>query len=260
MPGFETYKDISYQMNVNRNGGSNIKIWLYAVDGLLIDCGPTIMEKELTPFMLNTSVNQLAITHLHEDHSGNAAWVQDNLRVPIYMHPGDIAEAAADGYYTEGRLMTWGLRKGITATPMPDVLETEKHRFNVISTPGHMDNHYVFHEPDMGWIFSGDLYVAGAPRLCGTEENMSTMISSLQKVLELDFDTLFCAHAGIFENGKDTIREKLDYLLGIRERVREGRRKGMTDEEIDHEIFPRRHILTDITEGAWASINIIKTL
>ena len=41
------YKDISIAMNLNTNMGANIKVFLYVIDGLLVDCGPQIMEEDV---------------------------------------------------------------------------------------------------------------------------------------------------------------------------------------------------------------------
>lgn len=260
MPETGVWKDIKWLKTVNTNMGVNLKLFLYVADGLLIDCGPECMESELAPFLTGSNITQAAITHLHEDHCGNAAWVEKNLRVPIYLHPEDIAEAAADGDYAEYRRLTWGGRPAFHALPMPEVLKTEKYSFNVIDAPGHMERHQVLHEPKQGWLFSGDLYIRTKMRFCDADENMSRYIDTLKKILKLDFDNVFCAHRGILEDGRERLTRKLEFLLELQEKVRSMRGQGMTDEEIDRILFPGEHLITEVSGGEWSSIHIIKSI
>jgi len=254
------WKDVSYIKTVNTNMGANIRLWLYVVDGLLVDCGAQCLEDDFRDFLLNTAINQAVITHLHEDHCGNAAWVERNLRVPIYIHPEDIEEAAREGEYAEYRRLTWGDQPPFHALPMPEVVETEKYRFQVIDAPGHMARQQLLYEPSQGWLFSADLYVRSKLRFCAAEENMQQYISSLGKVLKLDFETVFCAHEGILENGREKLRRKLDFLLELQGRVEAYRQQGMSDEEIDRVIFPEEQLITAVSGGEWSSLNVIRTI
>lgn len=260
MPETGVWKDISWLENANKNMGVHMNLFLYVVDGLLIDCGPQSMEAELAPFLTGTPINQVAITHIHEDHCGNAAWVEKNLNVPIYIHPGDIAEAGTDSDYAEYRRLTWGERPAFHALPMPEVLKTEKYSFNVINAPGHLPRHQVLYEPEQGWLFSGDLYVRSRVRFCGNDENMSQYIDTLKNILRLDFGTVFCAHRGILENGRELLKNKLDFLLELQEKIHSLRMQGMSDEEIDHAVFPVDQFITEVSEGEWASINIVRSI
>lgn len=256
----KTYKDISFYKTVNYNGGANIKLCLFVVDGLLVDCGPQIMEEELAPFLLNAGVKMAAVTHLHEDHCGNAAWVEKNLKVPIYIHPGDVAEASRDGQYAEYRRITWGDRPAFKALPMPEFLSTGKYCFQAINTPGHMPNHQVLFEPNEGWLFSGDLYIREKLRFCYAGEDLKLTIETLKEVLKLDFDTVFCGHSGVLEDGRERLKRKLDFLLGLQEQVYSLRSRGLGDREIALELFPDNQIIAEISGGEWSSLNVVRSI
>ncbi len=254
------YKDIVFAKGTNTNMGANISIYLYAIDGLLIDCGPDCMRDDISAFLKTQKLSKLVLTHMHEDHCGMAAWVQENLKLPIYINPSDIDEARRDGQYAEYRRLTWGERPAFSPLPLADKIETEKYCFDVIETPGHMAHHNILLEKNQGWLFSGDLYVRSKIRFCAAEENMAQYIDSLEKVLALDYDRVFCCHAGVLENGKQKLKSKLDFLKDLQGQVNKLRCQGLSDREIDSRLFPEEQIITAISDGEWSSYNIIKTI
>ncbi|MEG1108800.1 MAG: MBL fold metallo-hydrolase [Oscillospiraceae bacterium] len=255
-----SYKGVTVAQGLNENMGAHIKVFLYVVDGMLIDCGAETLQEEIIPFLRSQTINKLALTHLHEDHCGLAAWVEENLGVPIYLNPADIAEANLDAEYAEYRHLTWGDRRAFHPLPMPKILNTPKYSFEIIETPGHLPHHNVLYEKSQGWLFSGDLYVRSKMRFCSFDENMKEYIGSLEKVLKLDFNTVFCAHAGVLENGREKLTQKLDFLKELQQKVNDRRKQGKTDEEIDSELFPDEQIITAVSDGEWTSLNIVKTI
>ena len=237
-----------------------MSVFLYVVDGLLIDTGSSTLGQESIKFFKENDINQVALTHVHEDHSGMAAWLQEKLNVPIYLHEESIEEAAAEPEFAKYRQEIWGRRPAFRAQPFPEQIETEKYCFQVIDTPGHCKHHKAFLESDQGWLFSGDLLVNTRPRSVFFEENMSEMINSLEKISVLDFDTVFCSHTGISSNGRVLCRQKLDYLLNLRAKVKELRQKGLEDKEIDNRLFPEEDKIRSISDNDFSSYYIVSTL
>lgn len=242
------------------NGPLKMSVYVYNVGGLLIDNGPLILAEESKPFFRTYPVEQAALTHLHEDHSGMSSWLQENLHVPIYLHRGSIAEAGVEPDFADYRLKLWGRRKAFQALEMPGRLCADKYCLEAIETPGHLDYHYVFYEKEQGWLFSGDLVVNVKPKSVFHEENMAQVIESIQKVLTLDFDTVFCSHRGVIPNGRQLLECKLDYLLDLQYRVGGLRKKGMTDHQIAKLLFPENTELGRVTEGDFSSYYVVSTL
>lgn len=237
-----------------------MSVYLYVVDGLLIDTGPSTLGSESIRFFRDSIINQVALTHIHEDHSGMAAWLQKELKVPVYLHKESMAEAAVEPELVKYRREIWGRRPAFQAYSIPEQIATDQYRFEVIDTPGHYQHHKAFLEPDQGWLFSGDLLVNLKPRSIFREENMSEMINSLGKICALDFDTVFCSHTGIFENGRNICHKKLDYLLDLRGRVRELRNKGLKDKEIADRLFPEEDKVGMVTNGDFSPYFLVSTI
>lgn len=207
-----SHKDINAAMVVCSMVGHDNRVHTYHVDGLLIDTGPQSRAELLQDWFKTQPIEQVALTHNHEDHSGNARWIEDNLKVPIYLYEKAHEQAHEDGMYPKYRQIMWGHRRPFNPQPMPDKLETEKYTFEVFDTPGHTIYHNAFYEPSEGWLFTGDLYLSTRQYLFYIEENIRQTILTLEMLAELDFDTIFCAHAGVVENGKERLKNVLPFL------------------------------------------------
>jgi glyoxylase-like metal-dependent hydrolase (beta-lactamase superfamily II) len=237
-----------------------LKVCLYLADGFLIDAGSGLILKKVKKFLSGRKVDCVGITHVHEDHTGAASWIKDTYNVPVYLHEASIEEASISSSVPLYRQLTWGNRKGFAADTMPEYIETEKYRFDVINAPGHHPHHVVFHEKNKGWLFTGDLYISRKQGVAFKDENISRAIASLEKIIKLDFDTVFCGHSGAQKNGKSRIIDKLNNFIELREKVLYFEKKGMSREEINRELFPEKNLWTFVSGGEWSSLNMVKTV
>jgi glyoxylase-like metal-dependent hydrolase (beta-lactamase superfamily II) len=254
------YKDITVGQGVRSLPGWEMSVYLYLVDGLLIDCGPKIMKGPIGKFYRKNRVEQVALTHIHEDHSGMSAWLQRQMNVPIYLHKKAIPEAKRKGKLRLYRRLTWGQRPAFDPLPMPQHLEKDKYTFDTIDAPGHMRHHHVFHEKNQGWMFSGDLYLGTKPVGACLDDDMQETIDTINKILTLDFDTIFCSHAGVVENGKAMLQKKLDFLLEIQDKVHTLREQGLDNREIERRLYPKKTSVAFFTLGEWSSYHLVNTI
>ena len=239
---------------------STLPISFFLVDGLLVDTGPSSLAELSTVFFNEHEIDQVVLTHVHEDHCGMAGWLQKNKHIPVYIHRDAVASASKKASLPHYRLRIWGERLPFRAQAMPEEILTPNHRFKPIDTPGHCANHVVFYEKDRGWVFTGDAFVNIKQRVAFREENLGQMIESLKKLLRLDFDTIFCAHSGILNNGYRFMEEKLAFLVDLQEKVRVLEAQGLTPRQINRELFPVKHPMADLSEGEGTSYNMVKTL
>lgn len=237
-----------------------LNICLYLADGFLIDAGSALILKKIQNFLAERNISSAGITHVHEDHTGAAAWIKEKYNIPVYIHESSIKEASADSSIPLYRRLTWGNRKGFSADPMPEYIETDIYRFDVINAPGHHPHHVVFHEKNKGWLFTGDLYISRKQAVAFKDENISQAINSLEKILKLDFDTVFCGHSGVQHDGKRKFQEKLNNYVELRDRVMELEKKGMTRDDINRVLFPEKNLWTIVSGGEWSSLNMVKTV
>ncbi len=189
-----------------------LTVYSYVIDGLLIDTGSRRMYKPFLKALACHPIQQIAVTHYHEDHSGNAEPLRTHYQVPLHM-------GAKTAEYLQQKLPMnlyrhWNFGQIVpiqTYLPFGEVLETNQYKFEPIYTPGHSDDHFVLYERRQGWLFSGDLYL-GNIKFTREEENLPAMLQSMKQVMALDFEALFCAHYPQPKAGKEQLAKKIQYI------------------------------------------------
>jgi len=237
-----------------------MNVYYYLIDGLLIDSGPYSLAKEAIEFFNAHIIEQVFLSHIHEDHAGMAYWLQEKMQIPIYLHEGSLEEARREPELAKYRLGIWGRRKAFNAEPINDTIKTGSYVFDVIDSPGHCPYHKVLHEKTKGWLFSGDLLNNLKPKSVMFDENTNDTILSIRKVLDLDFTTVFCAHTGIRKNAKNLFLKKLNYLLELQKDTQVLRNRGFSNTEIVEQLFPGPDPISSLSGGEFSSYYLVSTL
>lgn len=241
-------------------GGFKLDVYCYLSDGIIIDTGPSRQARDFAAFVSAQKISQAVLTHHHEDHSGNAAWLKQ-WGVPVYIHEEGLAVCREPARLPLYRRCFWGGRSRFEAIPLPAHLEGDNGKWQVIETPGHSDDHVVLYNPSSGAIFSGDLFVSPKTRLIMRNESILKIMQSLRQLLEKDFRTLYCAHAGVVENGPEMVRMKLENLENTVGEVLLLHRRGLSVKAINKRIYPKKaHLMTYISGKEWASEHIIRSI
>ncbi|MDQ0269787.1 MBL fold metallo-hydrolase [Cytobacillus purgationiresistens] len=245
---------------LEKNGKVVRTIFSFIVDGMVVDTGPKNLEKELIPFYEKNTVDQVVLTHSHEDHSGNCPWFAEEKGLPIYAHSNGLDICAQDTPYPKYRQMTWGKRAAFKALPLSHTIESINDSWEVIYTPGHADDHVSLYSKERGMMFSGDLYVNPQTRIAMNSESIPSIIHSLKKLLKYDFDSMFCAHSGYHAHGKKQIQHKIDYLEQLYKEVANLYITGNTVIEIREKLFPKRYGMIQLSDGEWDTLHIVSSI
>ncbi len=241
-------------------GDMYLNYFLYFVDGMLVDTGPKSCANEIRPFLETKKINTVALTHFHEDHTGNARWLQDQMNPGIYIHPMAMEICARDGQYPEYRHEFWGSREGFEAKPIRTSVQSDNMEWEAIHTPGHSRDHLVFFHVKTGMLFSGDLFVTPKPKISMWQESIPTVMDSIRTVLTYDIGEMFCAHAGYVADGRKMLEKKLEYLVRTHEEIQHLYQKGLSLEEIDAQLYPESSPLTYISKKEWDSKHFVRSM
>lgn len=228
-------------------------VYIYFVDGLLIDTGPRSYNSKVRHLLRNMSIEKVAITHDHKDHCGLAKWISKKLHVPIFLNKVKTRRWSIDNVLFIGRIKK-------NAEQYPEKIECKQHTFIPVYTPGHTRDHTCLYEPNKGWLFTGDLYITPEPKVSLWSESLSKYITSLKTVLALEFDTIFCAHQGVVENGRKKLEDKLAYLELIQSEAVHLYEAGYNERAITRKMFPDKTRLERLTFGAFSSLHLVRQL
>lgn len=237
-----------------------LQVYNFMVDGMLIDTNTIQLLDQLIPIYEEYPFDCVAITHAHEDHTGTARWIEQNLRVPIYIHPKSIEACKQEANYPKYRQLVWGHREPFHPKPMGEEIHSRNLTWKTIYTPGHATDHLALYNSKKKILFSGDLFVTPKPRVIMASESVPDLITSLKKVLTFDFQGVFCCHAGYLPNGRDLIQQKLDYLLEIQEKIINLDENGWGVDDIDQQVFPYTPPIAPFSGYDWDSKHIVKSI
>ncbi len=241
-------------------GSPLMSVLIYIVDGLVIDTGQHHMAKAVKGLLHEKKISRIIITHHHEDHSGNAAMISDLHAAPIMGHPLAAAKLKHGFSIRPYQHLVWGKAPPADVIPLESAVETDRYTFMPVETPGHSKDHIVLWEKQHGWLFAGDLYLGERIKYYRSDERLDHQIASLKKVLELEFDILFCAHNPCFANGKSKVRNKLQFLEDFYGQIKILAAKGFSEKAVIKALDPGKdRFVKWITIGNVSFANMVRS-
>lgn len=214
----------------------------YFVDGLLIDTGQSRCRKQVLSTIKNLALEQVVITHYHEDHSGNISGVKQLFDIPFYASEACCEIMKNPPNISFPQKILWGNREAQhDLIPLGDIIKTKQFNFETHAIPGHASDMIALYEPERKWLFSADLYVNDYIAYFLKEESMGTQIQSIRKILNLDFDVLFCSHNPQMQGGKQKLKNKLAFFESFFEQVKTYYDKGYTAKEAFTQLKLKEH-------------------
>ncbi|HEX7184098.1 MAG TPA: MBL fold metallo-hydrolase [Thermoanaerobaculia bacterium] len=232
----------------------------YHLGDLLIDAGPPPVAPELVAWCRGRRIAKVVLTHHHEDHSGGAAALHQELGLPVFAPVGAVAILAEGLRMPLYRKAVWGTPPRFRAEPLGPVVEGEGFRLRVVPTPGHAFSHVCLFDEERRWLFSGDLYVHERVRYLRRVEDAWEHIESLHRVLALEPDLLICSHAGILENAQERLARKIRWWEDLAAEARALQEQGLSVTEITHRLLGRDGLLAWASLGDFSQRNLIRSL
>ena len=256
------YEEVT-QIKMSRYPGFNpsYSVCAYLVDGLLIDSGLAYTAEELTDFLKDKGVKTVVNTHYHEDHISANVLLKERYGVELLAHPLAVDRINRPAKLYPYQEEVWGYPTPSQVKAIGDSVSTPHFRFEVISTPGHCDDHICLFERSKGWLFTGDLWVNKHPNAARPEENQLQIIDSLKKVKDLMPRALFPSSRGnrVVADPVPVLEETIRYLEDVGQRVKELYDKGLSPEEIRQELFGDESPLAELTQQQFSSLNLVKS-
>ena len=241
------------------NLGINTTFIVYRIGKTLIDCGPTNQWKHVQRHLKNMDIEQLLITHHHEDHAGNAQRIAD-MKGIVPLAPALGQAKIASGFKTPV------MQKLIWGSPMPAKTNTMPEEFTLtdgspvvaVHTPGHAKDLTCLFLPKQKYLFSGDMYISRSLKYMRADENLEQLMDGLRKLLQLDFEIMFCPHNGIVEDGKAALQDKLNNLEAMCHKAASYSAEGLTEEQVVEKLVGPEDMLSKLSRYNISKGNLVR--
>jgi hydroxyacylglutathione hydrolase len=160
---------------------------------------------EMRELLGKRKLARLVLTHMHFDHTGGAAAMQEETGAEAFAFPPD-AKALAEG---NGRMTCSGML-GEDQRPLKlrelkedEKLECGPLELEVLHTPGHTEGSMCLFDGARGILFSGDTVFGdgGVGRWDLPTGNHSRLLGSLKRLSKLKVEALYPGHGPYYEQG-----------------------------------------------------------
>jgi glyoxylase-like metal-dependent hydrolase (beta-lactamase superfamily II) len=233
----------------------------YWIDGLMVDTGCAHTVSDLISAVADLKIHTIVNTHSHEDHVGANAVLSSRFGATILAHASALPILRNPGlkHLRPYQRIMWGGPDSSAGHPLEDIVETHKHRFQVIYTPGHSPDHISLFEPDEGWLFCGDAYVGGRDRALRRDYNIWQILSSLKTMADLGPSILFPGSGNAKRDATAELRAKIAYLEEIGQRVLDLDKKGWSRRRIRQNLFGAEMPIAYFTLGHFSGKNLVRS-
>ncbi len=237
-------------------------VYCYLIDDLLIDTGAKVAQRAFRNAIDELQVALIVNTHSHEDHIGNNAMVSHFKGAKILVHAQAIPILSNPKLLRLRRYQRFAWRSPAPSQGMliPPEIRVGSHTFKVIETPGHSPDHICLHEPQEGWLFSGDLHVAEKTLVYQPNDNFHQILASLKKLLPLNIKEIYDAHRGLISNGMDALKEKIAYMEEMQRKIEALHAQNVPLWEIVFRTLGKEDFFATLTRRHMSKLNGVKSI
>lgn len=200
----------------------------------------TLQEAGLTPAAL-------VCTHTHVDHSGSAAWLQEQFGLPVAISGGECAavhsaatmKAVMGASPKQAQEYAYMVLKPDIILPDADSeLELLGVPLRIIHTPGHSPSHICIITPDNvchvgDVLLSPEMYYAKLPY----SMDIATDLASKERLRTLGCDLYIASHRGILPNIDNSVDANRELFLLRAGEILSAIHKPMTFSEVTAAVY-----------------------
>ncbi|NLV17640.1 MAG: MBL fold metallo-hydrolase [Syntrophomonadaceae bacterium] len=234
----------------------------FLIEDVLIDTGCAWVRSELLAALEGETIAKIINTHHHEDHTGNNLAVQRKFGAPIYAPRASLSflERPQELKLLPYQLYSWEYPEPSSGLPLGERVQAGEYTLQVIPAPGHCDAHVCFYEPTQKWLFSGDIFCGKGFKFLRADEDYHQILESLQNLLSLPIDTIFCSLIGAVPEGHSMLTAKVDFMQRLRDSVMELHQQGLSPAEICLQVLGEENQMTQLTAGHYSKQNTVDSI
>lgn len=237
----------------------------YWVDGLLIDTGPCCTAQQLARALHRLPVQQIVITHGHENQIGGLAELHKRFpdaRIYASMRTLPYLEDPTRIKTQFYRRLLWGapgpFTDVLTLDAIDNVLKTPNHTFRIVETPGHTPDHITLFEPTQRWAFCGDTFCYGVDNTWAPESDLFGVLSSLRTLDSLRPERIFSGGGRVSRTPRPELHEKIGSLMRLAQEVGKLEMQGVKPAEMVTRLFHKEPSLHFWTLGHLSALHLVE--
>ncbi|WP_226648497.1 MBL fold metallo-hydrolase [Microbulbifer variabilis] len=239
------------------NMGINTTFVVYRLNGTVIDTGPSNQWKYVKPFIQNSPLEQLLLTHHHEDHSGNAGAIQELTGVQAFAPDLTIGILKKGFRIPPMQKFFWGTAGKAEVSLLPEDIRIGTEEVQPLFSPGHAKDMTCYLLLERGWLFSADLFIANYLKFLRIDEDIPTLLNSIKNVLDHPFQVILCPHRGVVEDGWQQLNQKYKYLLNLSAEAQQLEQQGLPLEQITLRLLGKEGLFSILTGYNFCKRNLI---
>jgi glyoxylase-like metal-dependent hydrolase (beta-lactamase superfamily II) len=177
---------------------------------LLVDTGLAGADREIVDFLstVDRPLQQIVLTHAHDDHTGNAAALREATGAPLVATAQEAAYLAGEDAMPPAVLADW--EKPILEAVSPNVPPAPSAKVDlivadgdevalggvVVGAPGHTPGSIAIHLPMRRLLIAGDAAasVSGKPMPGLFNADPAQAAASFERLAGIDVDLAVCGH------------------------------------------------------------------
>jgi len=160
-------------------------------------------------------IDVIAITHLHPDHCGATAALQDVSGAKVALHP--LQQDYLDIMAEESRkFLGVGIAKKFSVDlVLEERLSLGSTELKILHTPGHSPGSICFYSADKKILICGDLvFEQGVGRTDLPFGNTEALRNSIETISALDTELLLPGHGRIIE-GESNVKRNYEFIKAV---------------------------------------------
>lgn len=231
------------------------RVHVFRVRDVLIDTGFPAAQRELASLLEPEPIRGAIVTHQHEDHAGNVAWLAAR-GVPMRMSEAThraLRQPTRIGLY---RHVTWRAMQPL----QNDLIPLHDPSLSLVHAPGHSPDHHVVWDHDTNTVFAGDLFLGVRVRVAHVYESPAQQLRALRDVIARQPSRVFCAHRGLLPDGVDLLAAKAAWLELLIAQVHALSETGLGVDAIRAQLLGPRGRTHWISAGDYSPDHIVRAI
>ena len=260
----------------------------------LIDCGlyseknwEDLKQKIKDLGFQISDIEQVIITHEHRDHIGLLPEIMNHcnaiIRAPLsikawFSHPQEVKQKVGQfnkkifktlGFPTDQLDLVFQFMGNVEMTRITkdihrfefykagDILKMGNTDWEILHTPGHSPNQYVFLQKEQKRIFGSDMLLPIAPMPIVAEDtkhpgkpipSMNQLLNSFDRLKKFDIETVYPGHGPIFSDANKMINKQLARIEMRKEECYEAIKDGLNRPYlINRKMYPYQQMPPDFS-------------